>query len=119
MPATLYMQEFGQLVEDVFGSAPYHVGSSLASKTNFRDVDVRVILDDVEYKRWRLGDPSYPQQNRKWRSLVKAYSLLGQVMTGLPIDFQIQQQTEANKLFKGSRSALFDVTRIIKKKENL
>lgn len=113
MPASLYLQEFGQLIEDVFGDCPYQVGSSLASKTDFRDVDVRVILSDEDYEKWGFGNPEHPQQNKKWRSLVKAYSILGQIMTGLPIDFQIQQQTNANRLFKGSRSALFDLTRLV------
>jgi hypothetical protein len=45
-------------------------------------------------------------QNGKWVSLCMAYSALGKHMTGLPIDFQIQQQSDANKQFKGLRSAL-------------
>lgn len=113
MPMTLYLQEFGQLIEDAFGDCPYHVGSSLMKKTGWRDVDVRLILSDEDYEKWGFGDPRSPQQNKKWRSLVKAYSLLGKTMTGLPIDFQIQQQTEANTTFEGGRrSALFDLTRI-------
>ena len=32
-------------------------------------------------------------------------------MTGLPIDFQIQQQTDANTRYQGCRSALFSHVR--------
>lgn len=105
MPAALHLQEFGSQVWAAFGCPPYHVGSSLAGKT-FRDVDVRLILSDEEYERLGLGDPHNPHQNEKWISLVLAYSALGRQMTGLPIDFQIQQRTLANEQYDEERSAL-------------
>lgn len=105
MPASLMLHEFGSQVWNAFGSPPYLVGSALFSKT-WRDVDVRLILGDEEYKNLGLGDPRDPHRNGKWVSLVMAYSALGKAMTGLPIDFQIQQQTQANKAYPESRSAL-------------
>jgi len=98
MPAALLLNEFGSKVWDAFGVPPYHVGSSLTNG-NWRDVDVRVILGDVEYKEMELGDPERQHENSKWVALVLAFSCLGREMTGLPIDFQIQQQTLANKLY--------------------
>lgn len=118
MPTVLYLQEFGELIDDVFGGCPYLVGSATQKKVGFRDVDIRVILTDEEYEQWGFGDPERPQQNRKWRSLVKAYSLLGQKMTGLPIDFQIQQMTEANKNNTGYRWAMFDLSTIQESKQS-
>lgn len=106
MPASLYLDEFGSQVWVAFGHPCYHVGSSLTKKTGWRDVDVRLILNDEEYERMELGDPARTHHNGKWVSLVLAYSALGKAMTGLPIDFQIQQQSYANKHYKGSRSAL-------------
>lgn len=110
MPAALYLQDFGQTVRDAFGEIPYHVGSSLTGMT-WRDVDVRLILDDEVYESMGLGDPTYPHSNAKWVALVKAFSILGKEMTGLPIDFQIQQRTLANKQTTSKnghpRSALF------------
>ena len=105
MPAALLLDEFGSQVWSAFGEPPYLVGSALHGK-DWRDVDVRLILPDADYETWGLGDPKRPQQNAKWISLTLAYSMLGKAMTGLPIDFQIQQQTHANKLFDGPRSAL-------------
>ncbi|MDQ7818732.1 MAG: hypothetical protein RDU14_17025 [Melioribacteraceae bacterium] len=105
MPATLYLDEFGSQVWSAFGKPPYLVGSALESK-QWRDVDVRLILDDEIYKAMELGDPSCTHTNAKWVSLCLAYSALGKAITGLPIDFQIQQQSDANKNFKGPRSAL-------------
>jgi hypothetical protein len=106
MPQFLLLKEFGQKIYDAFGAIPYHVGSSVENK-NWRDVDVRLILSDKVYDELELGDPKYPHENLKWCSLCLAYSILGKQITGLPIDFQIQQQSLANKSFEGTRSALY------------
>ncbi len=105
MPATLYLDEFGSQVWSFFGHPPYLVGSVLKT-TKWRDVDVRVILDDEEWEKMGFGKPDNEHQNLKWVSLCLAFSALGEKMTGLPIDFQIQQRTYANKTFKGRRSAI-------------
>lgn len=119
MPADLYLEEFGYQVWAAFRAVPYHVGSSLMGK-QWRDVDVRLILPDEEYERMRLGDPKNPHLNSKWVSLVMAYSALGKAMTGLPIDFQIQQQSYANEHYPGkehTRSALGILARSRHKEE--
>lgn len=105
MPAALLLHEFGSQVWAAFGGPPYWVGSSLTGLT-WRDVDVRVILSDDEYEALGLGNPENPHLNAKWVSLVLAYSSLGRQMTGLPIDFQIQQRTHANEHYPGPRSAI-------------
>lgn len=105
MPAALHLNQFGSYVWDAFGSPPYLVGSALQGK-GWRDVDVRLILSDEEYEAQGLGDPRDPHGNGKWVALVMAFAELGRRMTGLPIDFQIQQQSWANKNYKGERSAL-------------
>lgn len=105
MPAELLLHEFGSQVWAFFGHPPYQVGSSLAGK-QWRDVDVRLILPDTEWEEMGLGYPETPHTNGKWVSLCLAYSALGKQMTGLPIDFQIQQQSFANETFAGTRSAL-------------
>lgn len=106
MPTVLLLHEFGSKVWDAFGHVPYHVGSSLDLKTGWRDVDVRLILPDDEYAALGFGAPGRPSQNAKWVAMCLAFSLLGKEMTGLPIDFQIQQMTRANEEFEGNRSAL-------------
>lgn len=98
MPQMLWLNEFGSQVWAAFGEIPYHVGSSVRSK-NWRDVDVRLILSDFEYSRFGFGDPNDGHRNGAWVSFCLAYSALGKQMTGLPIDFQIQQQTWANEKF--------------------
>ena len=104
MPATLKLQEFGSQVQAVFGSNPYHVGSSVENKTGWRDVDVRMILTDEEWIAWGFGHPDYVEhRDEKWVALCLAFSALGREMTGLPIDFQIQQMTRANERYGGHR----------------
>jgi hypothetical protein len=105
MPAALYLDEFGSQVWSAFGTPPYLVGSALTNKT-YRDVDVRLILDDETYESMGFGDPNHQSQNGKWVSLCMAYSALGKQITGLPIDFQIQQQSLANEQHKGHRSSI-------------
>lgn len=109
MPYSLLLQEFGEHVFRAFGHMSYHVGSSLTDKSGWRDVDVRLMLPDEEYARMELGDPERAHENKRWVSLVLAWSAFGKSLTGLPIDFQIQQSTHANATNPGKRSALFTV----------
>lgn len=101
MPAALWLHEFGSQVWGAFGDCPYHVGSSLRLKTGWRDVDVRLILSDEDFESLFPGlVPGQDEHwNGKWVALCLAFSALGKQMTGLPIDFQIQQRTKANLLF--------------------
>jgi hypothetical protein len=117
MPAALHLNEFGSQLWSAFGKPAYQVGSSLYGK-QWRDVDIRLILDDDEYERMGLGDPYHTHINAKWVALVMAFSALGKQMTGLPIDFQIQQQSYANKKFDGPRNAIgFIESRLQSKRE--
>lgn len=70
----------------------YLVGS-VHERRDWRDVDLRLILPDKKYARMK------PEQ---WLFLNAAVSDQLKAMTGLPIDFQFQPQTEANE-HKGKR----------------
>ena len=108
MPAAIWLDVFGGHVEHAFGHVPYLVGSALASKS-WRDVDVRLILPDDEFAAWGFGHPHH--QNAKRTAMELAFAALGKHMTGLPIDFQIQQRTDANTRFAGRRNALIPAWR--------
>jgi len=118
MPGALLLDMFGSYVWDAFGDTPYHVGSSLTddkgttewagaqlNKGQWRDVDVRVILDDEKYKA-EYGEPNESHRNPKWVATCLAWSAFGRTLTGLPIDFQVQQQSKANRDEPGCRSAI-------------
>lgn len=93
MPEWLYLNEFGRAIRTTFGVSPYLVGSALVGK-EWRDVDVRLILDDeaaifnIPDGLIKLGEKNSPHTS--WAYLCAAFSELGRKMTGLPIDFQIQ-----------------------------
>jgi hypothetical protein len=107
MPAGIWLNKFGVIVKDYFGHTAYHVGSSLKTK-DWRDVDVRLILPDDEFE--ALFGKVQGYVNPKLAAITLAFSALGQEMTGLPIDFQIQAQTHANETYGGGwRSALTEV----------
>ena len=72
----------------------YLVGSVIR-KANWRDVDVRVILDDAEYDRLFPVTDEWGE-NAQWKIICIAISSYLSSVTGLPIDFQIQRQAQAN-----------------------
>jgi len=112
MPAALYLNQFGDLLFAAFGEVAYHVGSSLTGAT-WRDVDVRVMLAPEQYAALGFGDPKTPHENPRWAAYVAAFSELGRRMTGLPIDFQIQETATANAEYacgNHQRSALIMAT---------
>lgn len=82
---------------EAFGWCVYLVGSSL-EKRDYRDVDIRCILDDVEYARLFPGLSDNPAFSPLWSLMCSSISLYLSQHSGLPVDFQIQQQTEANQI---------------------
>lgn len=79
-------------VHDAYNTPPYLVGSVLTGP-EFRDIDLRLILDDAEFAAM-VPNPEIG------RLLNIALSDLIARAAGLawPIDFQIQPMTEANAI---------------------
>jgi hypothetical protein len=75
-----------------FGTHPYLVGSA-SQRDDFRDVDVRLILADDEY------DALFAERKGLWALLSRLGSTYLRARTGLPVDFQVQRQSEANAKF--------------------
>lgn len=110
MTEIIDLNRFGAYVQEAWGHFPYLVGSTLV-RADYRDVDVRLILPDDEYERL-LGPLAHPHyMNDRWNAHVIAWTHFGQVITHLPIDFQIDQQTEANELYDGRRHTIGMVKR--------
>jgi len=87
------IEDWCKKVRMLTGHTPYLVGS-VHDTPDFRDVDVRVILPDAVFDRW-WSDPM------RVRYVNAALSDWGTRETGLPIDLQVQRQTEANEAFGG------------------
>ena len=85
------------LVREVVGT-PYLVGSCLTTPV-YRDVDIRVILTDDRYRQlFRIDAPhADPLRHLIEDALTRHYV----DATGLRIDFQIQQMTDANIRYPG------------------
>jgi hypothetical protein len=96
-PAIFYLHEFGRLVQKVFGKYPVLVGSALKHK-NPRDIDVRVELNRAEFVEL-FGDPSFCKGASRYAVMCMAFSALGEKLTGLPIDFQVQYPGWSNQNF--------------------
>lgn len=100
------LNRFGAYVYDAFGEPPFLVGSAIR-KPDYRDVDVRLILDDDDFAA-RFGEITKPRyENACWNAHCIAWTHFGQRITGLVIDFQIDQMTQANEEYGGhERQAL-------------
>ncbi len=92
---------------DGFGC--YLVGSSL-HRRDYRDVDVRFIMSDAAFDRMFRVPEGHGDDvtwlNPLWSLLCASISIWLSQQSGLPIDFQIQRQTQANAKHDGIRSAL-------------
>lgn len=93
------LEDWCRMVRAVFDSCPYLVGSATERK-DYRDVDIRIILADETF------DAIYKDNPLKVLFTNRAISSWGQRETGLPVDFQVQRQTEANAQFSKSRNAM-------------
>jgi hypothetical protein len=86
----------------------YRVGSSL-ERPDWRDVDVRLIMDDKSFKTlFPKCDPSRCnwEFDDRWLLLTTAISAHLSRVTGLPVDFQFQPMSHANARHSGRRDAI-------------
>jgi len=83
------------IINDAFdGFGCYLVGSSI-ERRDYRDVDVRYIMADEAYDRlFRGAGGTY---NPLWSLMCMTITVWLRQQTDLPIDFQVQRQTQANK----------------------
>ncbi len=86
------------LICDAFDhEPPYLVGSAQEGDGAYRDVDVRLILEDGTF------DVLFDGNRARWELLCLAIGDYLRKATGLPIDFQIQRMTEANEKHPGKQ----------------
>ena len=100
-------------IAKAFDGSVYLVGSCL-TRPDFRDVDVRVMLEDDRFA--QLFDVVSPRGllvegalgNSLWSCICSAISAQLSQETGLRVDFQIQIRSIANIKYPGTRNALFE-----------
>lgn len=86
------------------------VGSAL-ERPDWRDVDVRMILDDAAFRRLFPAASMTPgvanwEFDVRWALMTSTISAHLSKITGLPIDFQFQPMTFANERHKKPRNPL-------------
>ncbi len=111
-PEAFDLRNVIEIVNQAFGMS-YLVGSCLTTR-DYRDVDIRCIMPDEEFNRRFPGVGEEPLYDAEWSLICAAVSEWLQKRTGLPIDFQIQRMSYANKVFgkpEHQRHALFVMQR--------
>lgn len=108
-PEFFELNQACRTITEAYGCCVYLVGSAL-ERRDFRDVDVRCILDDAVFDRefpgHADGQGAY-YLDAKWSLQCSAISLWLARHSGLKIDFQFQRQTQANAEYpKGGRCAI-------------
>lgn len=80
------LDQWARQLREAFRETPYLVGSTVAGKVDYRDVDVRMLMP--KRAKWLAGTSG------RLITVNMALSLWGRKTTGLPIDFQLQVQDE-------------------------
>ena len=105
-PAIFSLKTACQDLDRAFGSPVYLVGSAL-ERPDWRDVDVRMIMDDEKFATlfpnvhggaWEMDE--------RWLWMTVSISERLSRITGLPVDFQFQPRTHANQHHKKHRECL-------------
>ena len=107
-PAAFKLELAMQHIAKAFVDGSCYVVGSVLKRPDWRDVDVRMILSDEDFDKEfpnTLKDGTW-EFNPRWCLIVISLSAWLKDQTGLPIDFQIQPQTHANKIHSGQRNAV-------------
>lgn len=113
-PAAYKLEMACKHLDDAFDNQEGHVGiyvvGSCLERPDFRDVDVRMMMDDDTFGRlfpraeMRAG--AAWEFDPRWTLMTVAISQWLSTQTGLNIDFQFQPMTFANERHKGRRQAV-------------
>jgi hypothetical protein len=97
-PGFFLLNQACRMVVEAFPEAfgVYLVGSALARR-DFRDVDLRLIVSDDDFAGMFPGIGSNGWLHARWSLTCSSIALYLSQASALPVDFQIQSQTEANR----------------------
>jgi hypothetical protein len=91
------------------GYGDIFIVGSCTERPDFRDVDVRFILDDASFSALfpavDVHSPALWEFDPRWTLLVVSITQWLRQQTGLPIDFQFHPMTWANQKHDGKRYA--------------
>ena len=103
-PAYLLLDQAVMIVNEAFPDGQCYFVGSARERRDYRDVDVRLILDDKAFLRhFPKSHPDAINDDGRvdalWSLICASISERLAKITGLPIDFQIQSQSHANRLY--------------------
>ena len=104
-PACFALEEELRHVCEAFGVHACYIVGSVLECADWRDVDVRLILDDEEFAKVFPDAGDHWEHDARWLLLTVAISERLSKRTGLPVDFQFQPRTHANARHAKARSA--------------
>lgn len=106
-PSCFELHAACHVINRAFGATCYQVGSSL-ERPDFRDVDVRLILDDAVFDALfgNVREGASWELSPFWIVICTGVTFWLRQQTGLPVDFQIQPMTHANEKHPGTRQPL-------------
>jgi hypothetical protein len=105
-PAIFALEMACRDVCDAFDSYGCYLVGSAIDRADWRDIDLRLIMDDADFHRLFPLAGDHWEHDARWLLLTVSISERLSKLTGLPIDFQFQPQTHANKCHSGPRHAL-------------
>jgi len=105
-PAIFALSQACQDLNRAFGGFGCYLVGSATQRPDWRDVDVRFIMDDEAFDRLFPGVENHWEFDPRWMIMTIAISERLSKLTGLPIDFQFQRQSHANKHHTGQRQPL-------------
>jgi len=102
-PAFFELNHACKLLNEAFGCHGCFLVGSAREHRDYRDVDIRLILENEQFDKLFPGiENTNPTINPFWSILCTTISLWLKQRTDLPIDFQIQRQEAANQIFPGA-----------------
>lgn len=106
-PACFALEQACQHLSKAFGEYGCYVVGSCLERADWRDIDVRYILSDEAFaKLFPDAQPESWEFDPRWLLMTVSISAWLSKQTGLPIDFQFQQQSHANARHRGPRSSV-------------
>lgn len=97
------LERCAEVVNRAFNGFGCFLVGSVHYRRDWRDVDVRYIAADAEFDRLF---PATPAGDAFWSFVVWTTATWMHAETGLPVDFQIQRQSDANAEHDGVLSAI-------------
>lgn len=105
-PAIFALEEQCNRLYEAFGDFGCYIVGSALERSDWRDVDVRYIMRDEAFAALFPDAGHAWEQDPRWLCLTIAISERLSKLTVLPIDFQFQPQSHANKRHSGKRHAI-------------